>query len=250
MTSSGRTVLVASLLLLAACSSHASSPTATSRPTTTTTTTTTTTATSTTTIASTTTAPPPTNTATTARPATTVATPRQAPAGDAFYTPPSPLPAGQPGDLIWARPLADDGTRNAWQILYLSQTVDGAPVAVSGLVVTPKTAATGPRDVLAWAHGTTGLGDTCAISRQYVDGSGSETLLTSLAAPLGLAFVATDYQGLGTPGGHTFLVGQAEGRDVLDAVRATAQVPESGVTAASRTIIWGHSQGGGRTSLS
>ncbi len=29
-----------------------------------------------------------------------------APAGDAFYTPPSPLPAGQHGDIIWCRQVA------------------------------------------------------------------------------------------------------------------------------------------------
>jgi pimeloyl-ACP methyl ester carboxylesterase len=116
---------------------------------------------------------------------------------------------------------------------------------VSGLVVVPEGEVSTPRDVMAWAHGTTGLGDRCAISRQYAQGTGSEALLTGVVLPLGLAFVATDYQGLGTPGDHTFLVGQAEGRNVLDAVRAAAQLPGSGVSADSRTIIWGHSQGGG-----
>jgi fermentation-respiration switch protein FrsA (DUF1100 family) len=129
-------------------------------------------------------------------------------------------------------------------MLYLSQTVDGKPVAVSGVVVAPPGGAA-TRDVLAWAHATTGLGDSCAISRQYVSGGGVESLIAPIVNSLGLTFVATDYQGLGTPGDHTFVVGQAEGRDVLDAVRAARQLQGAGVTAASRTIIWGHSQGGG-----
>jgi hypothetical protein len=67
-----------------------------------------------------------------------------APAGDAFYDPPSPLPAGQPGDIIWSRtatsPVADT---DAWQILYLSSTVTGAATAVSGTLIVPTAAYSG-----------------------------------------------------------------------------------------------------------
>ena len=34
----------------------------------------------------------------------------------------------------------------------------------------------------------------------------------------------TDYQGLGTPGKHAYLVGKAEGRSVLDIVQAARQL--------------------------
>jgi len=54
--------------------------------------------------------------------------------------------------------------------------------------------------------------------------------------------VATDYPGLGTPGPHPYLVGESEGRAVLDAVRAAVQIPKVG--ASTRFIAWGHSQGG------
>src|SRR5258707_2476031 len=44
-----------------------------------------------------------------------------APAGNAFYVPPNPLPPGQHGDIIWCRPVASPTPgANAWQILYLS----------------------------------------------------------------------------------------------------------------------------------
>jgi pimeloyl-ACP methyl ester carboxylesterase len=57
----------------------------------------------------------------------------------------------------------------------------------------------------------------------------------------GAIVVATDYEGLGTPGTHTYLVGRSEGANVLDAIRAARQV--TGTEGQSITI--GHSQGGG-----
>ena len=40
----------------------------------------------------------------------------------------------------------------------------------------------------------------------------------------GYVVAATDYEGLGTPGLHPFLVGESEGRSVLDAARAAHRV--------------------------
>lgn len=54
--------------------------------------------------------------------------------------------------------------------------------------------------------------------------------------------VATDYPGLGTPGPTPYLIGDSEGRAVLDSVRAAQLVPDSAAT--SRFVAWGHSQGG------
>src|SRR5947208_1260634 len=59
--------------------------------------------------------------------------------------------------------------------------------------------------------------------------------------PAGYAVVRTDYQGLGTPGIHQYLVGTAEGRSTLDIVRAARKL-DSRVS--GRTAIAGHSQGG------
>jgi pimeloyl-ACP methyl ester carboxylesterase len=59
----------------------------------------------------------------------------------------------------------------------------------------------------------------------------------------GWALVATDYVGLGTEGGHPYLVGPPAGRSVLDAVRAARQLAEANL--ADETVVWGHSQGGG-----
>lgn len=87
------------------------------------------------------------------------------PAGAAFYTPPAPLPHGRHGDLIWADAVTAPPRAHACRILYLSTLHDGAPVAVSGIVVWPD--GSGPaagRDVVAWAHGTVGGPRQCAPS--------------------------------------------------------------------------------------
>src|SRR5262249_9010461 len=57
----------------------------------------------------------------------------------------------------------------------------------------------------------------------------------------GYAVVRTDYQGLGTPGVHGYLIGKDEGRSVLDIVRAARKLNGH---LSNRVIIAGHSQGG------
>jgi alpha-beta hydrolase superfamily lysophospholipase len=157
----------------------------------------------------------------------------------AFYR--APVTPGRAGQLIHAEPVPVTGPFRAWRILYHSTSVTGADIAVSGLVVAPGTTiGRGARPVIAWAHGTTGSGDSCAPSVQPHPVSTIED-----AAPLlrqGYVIAATDYAGLGTPGPHPYLVSDSEARAVLDAVRAAGQIPAA--RAGRRVIGWGHSQGG------
>ncbi|RSZ62887.1 alpha/beta fold hydrolase [Corynebacterium hylobatis] len=147
-----------------------------------------------------------------------------APRPDSFYTAPDDV-AAEPGQLLRAEPferIIPDGAR-AWRILYTT-TVDGE------------------HPVLAWAHGTTGFATGCApslLDEPFVAGA-----MPDLAGTLeqGWAVVATDYVGLGTDGAHPYLIGPAEGRSVLDSVRAAQQLGEAGLSPTS--VIWGHSQGG------
>ena len=53
---------------------------------------------------------------------------------------------------------------------------------------------------------------------------------------------ATDYEGIGTPGLHPFLVGESEGRGVLDAARAARGLKAA--AASSKALVFGLSQGG------
>jgi pimeloyl-ACP methyl ester carboxylesterase len=188
---------------------------------------------------------PSTAAATTAAAPTTLA----APAGEAVYTPPVPLPVQQPGDIIWAQPFAGPSGSTGYTVLYVSTTVDNTPIAVSGVIIVPGAGAPAAppegRTVLSWAHGTTGLGDTCAPSKQYPSGKVGEEALAQVAVGRGFVYTATDYQGLGPPGPHPYVVGLSEGRNVLDMARAAERLPGSGATATSKVLVWGHSQGGG-----
>jgi pimeloyl-ACP methyl ester carboxylesterase len=197
-----------------------------------------------TTIATTTTAPGTTiATTTTASTTTTTAAPTTTttavPTGDAFYTPPSPLPSGKPGDIIWqSAPVAGALDSKVSKILYLSTTARGAPVAVSGLMWVPKDVKP-DATVVSYAHGTTGLADRCAPSKKLDNGE-SSTVAEGLL-PKGWIVVATDYEGLGTPGVHPYVVGRSEGPNVLDAIRAARHATKT----SGKSLVWGHSQGGG-----
>jgi pimeloyl-ACP methyl ester carboxylesterase len=132
-------------------------------------------------------------------------------------------------------------------ITYMSRDEYGKPIVVSGTVSVPTTRAPrGGYPVISWAHGTSGYADTCAPSEDTPDGPDHDyfavidpTLNTWVAR--GFAVVQTDYQGLGTPGGHPYINGVSEANTVTDIVRAGRQLDSQ----LSRTwFVMGHSQGG------
>jgi pimeloyl-ACP methyl ester carboxylesterase len=164
----------------------------------------------------------------------------------AFYTWTGTIP-DTPGQMLRREALEPTlGLAMAgaqFRILYSSTDgIDGkTPVAVSGTFFLPKgTPPDGGWSLIAWAHGTTGVADICAPSwqaRSYRDVRYLNTWLEQ-----GYAVVATDYQGLGTPGPHPYLAVRPEAYSVLDSVRAVLKVfPE----VANRIVVVGQSQGGG-----
>jgi pimeloyl-ACP methyl ester carboxylesterase len=160
-----------------------------------------------------------------------------------LYQPPRPLPEKPAGTLIWAEkvPLPLNPPATVWRILYHSRNLAGRDIAVSGFAVVPLSRAGGAgRPVYAWAHGSVGQGDRCAPSH---DIPGSLPPYGGELVASGVALVATDYEGLGTPGTPTPYVGVSEGHAVLDSVRAVAQLPNVGKLGS--VVIAGHSQGGG-----
>ncbi len=168
-----------------------------------------------------------------------------------FYSPATESVAGAHGTVISSRPITGEpglpGARNHL-VLYRSVDMQGRPVAVSGTVAVPEgTPPAGGWPLISWAHGTTGTADVCAPSRDTGAGFPAHdyTALTreNLAhwVAAGYAVAQTDYQGLGTPGPHGYLVGEAEQRAVADmALAARAIAPEIG----TRWVAMGHSQGG------
>ena len=176
----------------------------------------------------------------------------------AFYNPPSPLPPGGPGTLIWAQPIPAPPGGIAWRILYRSTDSQGKADAASGIVVAPVgKAPKGGRNVLAWAHGTVGGARDCAPSLgsnpaqnlvnyfSYTSGYQIDVGIPALTSFLKAGYVvaATDYQGLGTPGVHQYLVGGTEAHNVLDSVRAARQLQAA--HAGTNVVSLGWSQGGG-----
>lgn len=165
---------------------------------------------------------------------------------DDFYTAPQHVPA-EPGVLLRSEPFGREvpaGARGS-RILYTTTDTLGRPTLASALVVLPAgTAATG-RPVVAWAHGTTGYARQCApslLAEPFTAGAFPAVL--DDVVDRGWAVVATDYAGLGTAGPQPYLIGPGSARSVLDAVRAARSLDGAGLDP-ERTVVWGHSQGGG-----
>ena len=170
------------------------------------------------------------------------------PPGD-LYAPPRPLPVAPPGTLIWAKQfkgLTLNPPATIWRILYHSRSRTGHDIAVSGFAIVPTAPVPdGKRFVYAWAHGTAGLGDRCAPSHEIRD---NLPPFGGQQVERGAVLVATDYEGLGTPGVPTGSVGRAEAHAVLDSIRAVADLP--GVGKLGEVVVAGHSQGGAAALLS
>jgi hypothetical protein len=178
-------------------------------------------------------------------------TPAGAQAAPAFYTPPSPLPAGQPGDLIRSERI-NYFNATATRVMYLSRDVRNQPMAVTGTVLVPTTPWTGlgQRPIVAYAPFTSGMGDQCAVSRVLAGEpgdltSGVQTGFVNALLGKGFAVAQTDYQGLGTPGDHTYVMRLPEARATLDVIRAAQRLAGTGLPTAGPVGIAGYSQGGG-----
>src|SRR5271155_1538794 len=184
-------------------------------------------------------------------PAGASATPVEGPAGSAFYTPPSPTPAGSAGELVWYRPVTLNlnvtlPAYKAWTVLYQSTDQHGKPDWVTGTVVVPTTkwSGKGERPVVTYGPGTQGLAHQCAPSLQIAAGTEYDGGAIIESLKKGYAVTVTDYQGYTNGAIPTYTAGKAEGQAVLDAVRAGRQVPGSGISASAPVIVWGYSQGG------
>ncbi|MEU9870052.1 alpha/beta hydrolase [Actinomadura sp. NPDC048021] len=167
---------------------------------------------------------------------------------------PAQAAPAQRGKLLESRPLTNlaalpSAAKNRF-VTYASEGVGGKRITVTGTVAVPKgTPPPGGWPVLSWAHGTTGTADACAPSADAPGGpvrdylSLTEAYLDKWVAN-GFAVVQTDYEGLGTPGGHPYMNGASEANTVTDIVRAARRTdPRIG----RDWFVAGHSQGGQAT---
>ncbi|PWV73550.1 alpha/beta hydrolase [Nocardia neocaledoniensis] len=135
------------------------------------------------------------------------------------------------------------GSARAERLIYRSTTVGDQPTTTSAAVYFPAgPAPEGGWPVIAWAHGTVGLGDDCAYSVAGPAAVERDWAYLGTWLSQGYAVVAADYAGLGGPGEHPYLNGVVEAHNVVDGVRAaTEQYGEL----SNRWAVVGQSQGGG-----
>jgi pimeloyl-ACP methyl ester carboxylesterase len=159
----------------------------------------------------------------------------------------------KPGTVLSSEPMTLaanlDAVATGKRITYVSTDPSGNPIVVSGAVLTPRAqiVQSHPENAsrtVAWAHGTMGLADQCAPSRtDHLDLPDFNDYSGTVASYLseGWTVTATDYPGLGTPGLHPYVVGDSEGRSVIDSVRAARNLDP---TLSDKWVVSGHSQGG------
>jgi hypothetical protein len=163
-------------------------------------------------------------------------------APDAFYDPPSD-PSRQPGELLRSEPLKDvilPAGMRGWRILYATTVNDSTPATAVATVFAPTDPPAGPRPVIAWEHGTTGLLQKCMPSLLSAPTKGVPE--RDRIVMDGWVVVATDYSFAEKGGPHPYFIGEGEARAALDSVRAARQMSE--LTLDERMVVWGHSQGG------
>ncbi len=181
------------------------------------------------------------------------------PAGTASALPPEPAPnwsgldvrdysgpiPDRAGTLITTRPLAPrlslSGAARAYRILYSTTNQFNRRAVSTGEVLIPRgTPPRGGWPMMAWAHGTVGMGDNCAPSAQVHEAGEAAYLSHWLGR--GFAIVATDYVGMGTPGLLSYLNGVTAAHSVADSVVAARQMS---LPLSRRWVAVGHSQGAG-----
>ncbi|MCZ3066469.1 lipase family protein [Acinetobacter baumannii] len=124
---------------------------------------------------------------------------------------------------------------------YNMANVQGKTATATAMVLFPK--ATQPKDgyrVVVWEHGTVGVGDGCAPSKNAINPR-FKILAESLLAA-GYVIMAPDYEGLGTPGVHPYLNLSSEAKSALAAVKAVKE--HYGAQLKGDWMSIGQSQGG------
>ncbi|MEH3054064.1 MAG: hypothetical protein PGN13_08690 [Patulibacter minatonensis] len=173
-------------------------------------------------------------------------------AADPFYTPPTSIPDGQPGDVIRARvaPAGPPTARElaaAWQVMYLSTDPLGNRNVVTGTVLVPRGTDLTKVPVIGFAPGTTGPAFRCTVSRWIANGAFYEQAAINDMLRAGYAVAITDYEGYHENPTASYINAKAMSSAVLDSVRAATRLPEAKLAANPKVLLRGYSQGGGAT---
>ena len=176
--------------------------------------------------------------------------------GGEFYQPPGSLPDG-PGQIVRSEPMEFyldpvkliEVDAAATRVMYTTTNSAGERIASTGTVLVSNKPwrGDGPRPLIGYAPGTQGLGDDCAPSKSLALGQQYEGPVMTTLLEQGYALAVPDYEGLGTPGLHTYMDRVATGNATLDAMRAAQNLGAEGIDAENPVALVGYSQGGGAT---
>jgi Secretory lipase len=169
--------------------------------------------------------------------------------------PEAAVSASPPGTVVAATPLRQalwipGTTSRAFKLTYMTTDARGRRALSTGMVFLPKgRAPRGGWPVISWAHGTSGLGDSCAPSRVGPALPQRDRPYLANWMREGYAIVASDYAGLGTRGLPAYLNGRSEAHNIVDIVKAARAYAREHLTASSRLarkwVVIGQSQGAG-----
>lgn len=158
-----------------------------------------------------------------------------------FYAGPIPPSGATIASVPLDPALSLTGAGPAYRVLYSTVNQHNQPAVSTGAVfLPPGPAPEGGFPVIAWAHGTVGLGDDCTPSALPRTPRDNEYLSHWLGQ--GYAVVASDYVGLGTPGLMSYLNSVTAAHGVVDSVIAAHDM---GLPLSPKWAIVGQSQGGG-----
>ena len=158
-----------------------------------------------------------------------------------FYDGPIPPPGTTIESVPLDPALSLTGAGPAYRVLYSTVDQHDQPAVSTGAVfLPPGPAPEGGFPVIAWAHGTVGLGDDCTPSALPRSPRDDEYLSHWLNQ--GYAVLASDYAGLGTPGLMSYLNSVTTAHGVVDSVIAAHDM---GLPLSPEWAIVGQSQGGG-----
>lgn len=133
-----------------------------------------------------------------------------------------------------------------WLIRYTSTDSQGQPLTEYARVYVPDNLGA-KVPLVSFAPGTTGLADSCATSLEQpqVHNLGDYQAHYLALASQGSVVVAPDYEGMRDPNRlHHYMVGDLEGRAVLDAIRAAGQMRPVALASNGHVYLAGYSQGG------
>ncbi|KAJ3954476.1 hypothetical protein N0V92_009022 [Colletotrichum tropicale] len=163
-----------------------------------------------------------------------------------FYETATNFSGSKPGDVLKLEPISPSNLGTpagvaAYKLQYTSVDIDGSNVPVTGFVAFPFARTAESFNLVAYAHGTSGVFRGCAPSTSpslYDYTSWSQLVIA------GYAVVATDYAGLGNNyTAHKYVASAANANDTYWSVVA-ARNAFPNVLSKNWTSI-GHSQGGG-----